>query len=269
MDYSWIDDHANEYATALNGRLFAGISCNRESIHRTSSTEDGMILTLVISGEGQLEADGENYRIEPGTVLFRHPRMDYRLSLSSQTFHRRCYIALPNELFMLYIQLHPNLLKTPPVQNVENVGKCFDDFMIVLSHLCEATDDSFFSILPVIDRYLRHVLSPFAIEGKASKLREAKAVLEADFRSTLEEIAGSHMMSYSTFRKAFAENYGISPQQYRLRCRIEKAKQLLSMGYSCGEVADMLSYPDPYSFSHQFKLMTGITPKNYRRDHIL
>ena len=130
---------------------------------------------------------------------------------------------LPNELFMLYIQLHPNLLKTPPVQNVENVGKCFDDFMIVLSHLCEATDDSFFSILPVIDRYLRHVLSPFAIEGKASKLREAKAVLEADFRSTLEEIAGSHMMSYSTFRKAFAENYGISPQQYRLRCRIEKA----------------------------------------------
>ena len=69
MDYSWIDDHANEYATALNGRLFAGISCNRESIHRTSSTEDGMILTLVISGEGQLEADGENYRIEPGDTL--------------------------------------------------------------------------------------------------------------------------------------------------------------------------------------------------------
>ena len=89
MDYSWIDDHANEYATALNGRLFAGISCNRESIHRTSSTEDGMILTLVISGEGQLEADGENYRIEPGTVLFRNHRMDYRLSISSQTFNRR------------------------------------------------------------------------------------------------------------------------------------------------------------------------------------
>lgn len=61
----------------------------------------------------------------------------------------------------------------------------------------------------------------------------------------------------------------ISPQQYRLRCKIENAEQLLSMGHQCSEVADLLGYPDLYTFSHQFKLLTGMTPKEYRKGHIL
>lgn len=63
--------------------------------------------------------------------------------------------------------------------------------------------------------------------------------------------------------------YGIPPQQYRLKSRIENAKQLLSMGHRCNEVADMLGYPDSYTFSHQFKQIAGTTPKQYRKGHIL
>ncbi len=269
MDYSWIDCYRNEFASALNGKLFAGVSCNRESLHRTSSTDEGMVLTLVISGEGTISAGGVDYKVGGGVVLFRHPRMDYRLSLFSQTFHRRCYLVVPSEIFSIFTQLHPNLLKAPPVQSVGNVQKCLDDFLIVMKHIKETTDDSFFSLLPVIEGYMLHLLSPYSMPGKASNLRSAKAVLEVDYRSTLEDIANAHSMSYSTFRKAFAENYGISPQKYRLMCRIEKAKQLLSTGYNCAEVADRLSYPDQYSFSHQFKLIAGMTPNEYRKKHIL
>lgn len=76
-------------------------------------------------------------------------------------------------------------------------------------------------------------------------------------------------MSYNTFRKNFTNAYGVSPQQYRLRKKVENAKQLLSMGYHCSEVADTLGYPDLYTFSHQFKQIAGTTPKEYRKGHIL
>ena len=107
------------------------------------------------------------------------------------------------------------------------------------------------------------------MEGKSAQLRRAKAQLEMDFTSSLEDIAREYSMSYNTFRKNFAQAYKIAPQRYRLKCKVEKAKQPLSMGYQCSEVADMLSYPDLYTFSHQFKALVGETPREYRKVHIL
>ena len=107
------------------------------------------------------------------------------------------------------------------------------------------------------------------LDGKENALRRARGQLEVDYRSSLEEIAAHHDMSYNTFRKYFHEAYGISPQQYRLHSRVEKAKQLLSMGHQCSEVAAMLDYPDLFSFSHQFKQISGTSPSEYRKAHIL
>ena len=84
----------------------------------------------------------------------------------------------------------------------------------------------------------------------------------------MPEIADSLPMSYNTFRKNFEKTYGISPSQYRQNARIDHAKQLLSMGFHCSEVADKLKYTDLYTFSHQFKQITGQTPREYRAGHV-
>ncbi len=269
MDYDWIDRHSNKYAQTLNGKIFTGVSCNTESIRRTNRSECGMVITLVVSGYGSLVAGEKTYAIKPGSVMFRHPRMDYRFVLSSQCFHRRCYLVLPNEIFSLLSEIHPNLVNVPPVFTVEDIRRFFDDFLLVYESVEMATDENFFSLLPVVERYMLHVLSSYLMEGKSAQLRRAKAQLEMDFTSSLEDIAREYSMSYNTFRKNFAQAYKIAPQRYRLKCKVEKAKQLLSMGYQCSEVADMLSYPDLYTFSHQFKALVGETPREYRKVHIL
>lgn len=270
MDYSWIDVHSNKYAQTLNGKIFTGVSCNTESIHRTSRMEGGgMALTLVVSGKGEIACDGKNYEIGPGMVLFRHPMLNYTLALSSQCFHRRCYLVLPKEIFYLMLEAHPDLISVPPVFSVEDVRKHLDNFLLVYEHVKESSDENFFSLLPVVERYVLYLLSPYLLKGKSSDLMRAKAQLETDFTSTLQEIAEEHSMSYNTFRKNFTNAYGVSPQQYRLRKKVENAKQLLSMGYHCSEVADTLGYPDLYTFSHQFKQIAGTTPKEYRKGHIL
>ena len=48
MDYSWLDMHSNKYAQSLGGRISVGVSRNTESIVRTSGTEAGMVITLVV-----------------------------------------------------------------------------------------------------------------------------------------------------------------------------------------------------------------------------
>ena len=246
MDMTWIDEHRNKFAQALNGKIFTGVSCNTEHISRTSRTEAAMVLTLVVSGRGRI-----------------------RTELFGQTFHRRCYLVMPPEVFTLMNEVHPDLTNIPPVFHVDDVRRLFDDFLLVYESIHSSTGENFFSLLPVVERYMLHVLSSYLVEGKAAKLRRVKARLEMDYTSSLEEIADDSSMSYNTLRKNFVQAYGISPQQYRLKCKVEKARQLLSMGYLCSEVSDMLGYPDLYTFSHQFKSVTGISPRDFRKGHII
>lgn len=57
--------------------------------------------------------------------------------------------------------------------------------------------------------------------------------------------------------------YGISPGQYRIEYRIRVAKRLLKDGSSVSKVAQMLNYPDIYTFSHQFREVVQCSPTEY------
>ena len=81
---------------------------------------------------------------------------------------------------------------------------------------------------------------------------------------TLEEIAEKCGMSYPTFRRQFAKNYGISPGQYRIQKRIDMATRWLKCGLSVSETAALLCYPDVYMFSHQFTAVVGSPPSRYK-----
>ena len=86
---------------------------------------------------------------------------------------------------------------------------------------------------------------------------------------SLPEIADELGMTYHTFRKEFTDIFLISPSQYRIQAKISRAKQLLSMGLRPKEILEKLGYQDVYTFSHQFKKITGISPKEYKKKNIL
>lgn len=66
------------------------------------------------------------------------------------------------------------------------------------------------------------------------------------------------------FRRAFKENFGISPSQYVRKIRIDYAKELLVIKrYSISEIANMCGYGDVFQFSKQFKKLAGVSPKNF------
>ncbi|MCZ7648071.1 MAG: AraC family transcriptional regulator [Planctomycetota bacterium] len=104
-------------------------------------------------------------------------------------------------------------------------------------------------------------------EDEARKrIHEACRMLEqsADGREPLEEIARDLGLSYATFRKHFREELGVSPGTYRIRQRIQRACRLLPQ-HSVKCVAAELGYPDPFTFSSQFKAAMGVSPQGFQK----
>jgi AraC-like DNA-binding protein len=98
-------------------------------------------------------------------------------------------------------------------------------------------------------------------------LTRAKALLEDDrnFSPRVSEIAHKCGMAQSTFRRRFNSIMGQSPRNWAMERRLRSARVLLEdRNLSIGEVAHHLGYPDPFSFSKQFKAKEGISPSQWR-----
>lgn len=80
----------------------------------------------------------------------------------------------------------------------------------------------------------------------------------------VEKAAEKLHISPVYLRRLFHRQLQMSPKQYLLQKRMEKAKNLLEMHYfSVAEVADQCGFLSPQYFSVAFKKYTGMTPTQY------
>ena len=85
---------------------------------------------------------------------------------------------------------------------------------------------------------------------------------------TLTEIAAIAGMSAYHFARLFKTSTGLSPHQYVLAQRIERAKHLLLGGKSSViDVALESGFNDQSYFSKMFRKATGVPPMRYRSNH--
>jgi len=85
--------------------------------------------------------------------------------------------------------------------------------------------------------------------------------LERQF--SVDELAGIAQLSPYHFSRAFKKSVGISPHQYVIQQRVERAKQLLLQGkMSLSEIAIACGFSHQSHLNRHFKRLTGVTPKN-------
>lgn len=83
-----------------------------------------------------------------------------------------------------------------------------------------------------------------------------KLILAENLYSVLdvESLAAQLSISYKTMRKIFKNYTGLTPYQYFLHLKINKAKELLTDDeYSVKEISYKLEFQNPYYFSCLFK----------------
>lgn len=81
---------------------------------------------------------------------------------------------------------------------------------------------------------------------------------------SIESIAKMAYVSKSNFFKMFKDELGTSPNEFILRERISKAKELLKSRNSIKETAFQTGFSDTNYFTRVFKQLVGVTPKNYQ-----
>jgi AraC family transcriptional regulator len=100
------------------------------------------------------------------------------------------------------------------------------------------------------------------------KLRAVVEYIEEhlDAGLTLEQLAAAAHLSAYHFARQFKAATGLPPHQYVIARRVERAKQLLQGGgdLSLAEVAAQAGFSDQSQFSHHFKRLVGVTPRQFR-----
>lgn len=82
---------------------------------------------------------------------------------------------------------------------------------------------------------------------------------------TLAELALVVQMSIYHFARLFKQSTGLTPHQYVINCRIERAKMLLvEKKLSIIEICEYVGFRSPSHFSALFRKLTTMTPKAYR-----
>jgi AraC family transcriptional regulator len=104
--------------------------------------------------------------------------------------------------------------------------------------------------------------------GGLSKLKLQQVVdyihthLDGDL--SLKELAAIVQMSAHYFSQLFKQSTGITPHQYVIHCRIERAKELLMQRkLTISDVAKVVGFVDQSHFHRHFKRLVGITPKAF------
>jgi AraC family transcriptional regulator len=81
---------------------------------------------------------------------------------------------------------------------------------------------------------------------------------------SLQDLAAIAQMSQYHFCRAFRQAIGLSPHQYLIQQRVERAKQLLQTGgMSIGAVAIACGFTHQSHLHRHFKRLVGVTPKTF------
>jgi AraC family transcriptional regulator len=116
---------------------------------------------------------------------------------------------------------------------------------------------------------LRNYCTTQPKSSRSGGLSQAKLTLITDYINDhldrdlkLDEIAAIAQFSPYHFLRLFKQQMGLTPYQYVLKCRIEKAKYLLQYSeLNVAEIAARTGFCDQSHLTRCFKHLVGITPK--------
>jgi AraC-like DNA-binding protein len=231
-------------------------------------------LVYVIEGQGTFESEvsPKRHGIEPGVVMTLFPGVWHRYAPDPQTGWVEQWIECRGPAFDR--ARAAGLLR--PERPVWSVG--FPSELLQGFERCHALAQQrssgvqsllstmglhLLSVLPRAARRHRH--APRHIE---QIIRQAQSLLalRCHERLSVEQLARELNVSYSSFRQAFKAQTGISPKQYQLQTRLDKAQDFLAnTPKSIGEIAEILGFDSPFHLSKQFKSSIGLAPQMWRK----
>lgn len=108
-----------------------------------------------------------------------------------------------------------------------------------------------------------------ASQSEYNAIHSIKAYIDANYMHnlSLQDLAAEFFLSREYVSRKFKQVYNENLSEYLERVRIEQAKNLLARGqHKISDVAERVGYQDGRYFSKIFSKLTGMTPREWRKD---
>lgn len=233
---------------------------------------DEMQVIYITRGEGFFESAVSSQQVvREGSVILLFPGVWHRYMPSRRTGWRECWISYDGVLARELIRKGILSPKNPIVE----IG-----FNETISHLYHEVLDLIdlegighkeiaasltYQILVRVHTAWRE--QQFGGTEAYDVVQRARVYLLENVSNqiNMEDVASELNVGYSWFRKTFRNHTGLSPAQYYLQLKINKAKELLTYtSLSVKEIAEMAGFQSPHYFSRIFKKKQGVAPVDWR-----
>jgi AraC-like DNA-binding protein len=229
----------------------------------------------VVRGGGVFEARRvRRQSVKEGDLFFLFPGVWHRYAPDPATGWEEYWIGF-NGTQAARLMRPPFFSKKRPVLHVGDDPVLKQRFRQVLSDIEQDPAGLPFSsagrVIEILGRIQERV-QKLGVDGRAPNAMGAMGeaqnrILKQAMQSIyFAQLARELGMSYSTFRRGFKRQTGVSPVQFQNEIRINRARDLLlNTTLSVSEVAAQTGFETVYYFCRVFKQKTGVTPKAYRR----
>jgi len=281
-----IKDFPGEPLAASERREWVGLEALRyceqppNEAFQPPLTHHSLVLLLRTPREFELHCDGVNRVVppRPGSIMVVPAGSLARWRWSSHTDSLHVFLEprLVERVAAEAFELDPARVSLPPLDGLDlpplrAAMLAVNDELTADAAGGRLAAESLANLLAV--HLIRNASAPRPPASRADgslpqgKLRAVVEYVEEHLGAglTLEQLAAAAHLSVYHFARQFKAATGLSPHQYVIVRRVERARQHLQGGdLSLAEVAARAGFSDQSQFTHHFKRVVGVTPGQFR-----
>lgn len=148
----------------------------------------------------------------------------------------------------------------------------YNELNAVMKNICDlsknTTISSKLSIIGLIYEFFSILIKCSSHNDKTELVNAALKIIDYNYCTniSIEKIAEYLSVDPAYFSRKFADKMHLSPKQYIISKRIERAKELLcSTDANIFEISNSVGYDDQFYFCRIFKKYTNLSPSEYRQ----
>ena len=228
------------------------------------------IIEYIVSGHGYLEINNEKYKLNPGDAYIIHPGDFCAYYSDDKEPYKKYWVNFVAGFFFTELFKEYNI-NDRVIRNMDLSG--FFDELFKLEELYISNDELYIPASKLIFNVLMEIALHQENDVTSPNIELAHKIRVFLYKSistriTIDDIAKKFYRSKNDINRQFKNKYNMTPHNYLLNLRIDKAKNLLvNSKQTLAEIANFLCFSSEFHFSNSFKKNVGISPSEFRKTY--
>ena len=230
---------------------------------------DHYLIHYIMSGEGTFTVDTRTYKLHAGQFFVIYPSQVANYYADEHDPWEYAWVGFNGIEAERLLQM-TDFSRESPIVSYDDNSKLRDHLLNIYASSGSATHSEsqmtgylylFLSSLISVSETVKN-----STYGNSAYIEKALKYIQYNYSSDIrvEDIASNVGLSRSHLHRIFVQNLSVSPNEFLIKFRINKACSLLkNSDLSINSIANSVGFNDPLYFSRVFKKIKGTPPSQY------